>query len=594
WNRGAERIYGYTTADMVNRNTREVLSPSDDVDTRALLDIVRSGQSVEHYETIRRTRSGEAIDVALTVSPIVDDRDRMVAASFISRDISAHRKEATRRNVEHAVTRALLQAESSTQALRDVIQALCLSLGWEHGARWYRDPESNMLRPAEMWTHPSLHASAFVANTAAWKGPPPGSEQSLVELVFDSGEALWSADICSDPRFIRANSARAAGLRTAFMFPVRSSNGTLGVLEFFSCERREPDPALFETAEAISGQIGQYIERHRAEEERIAADARLQRITANIPDVVFQLTLATDGSFRLPFISERIFDLYGMHATDLVKDPAHWLAAVVPEHRRMILKSLARSKRTWQPWSFEASIRCRNGAHKWVRGQASVRYASDGSVYWDGVLSDITLQKRAAIEILTMNEKLEKRVAERTRRLEAMNRELEAFSYSVSHDLRAPLRSVEGFCSLLLQKCGANLDATGVGYVDKVQGAGRRMSELVDDLLKLSRISRTELQFEEVDLSAMARQVVKALQEADTERAMQLDIEDGVSVQGDARLLHVVLENLLGNAWKFTQKTAHPAIAFGRVWHNGRRAIYVRDNGAGFDMKYAGKLFAPF
>jgi light-regulated signal transduction histidine kinase (bacteriophytochrome) len=116
----------------------------------------------------------------------------------------------------------------------------------------------------------------------------------------------------------------------------------------------------------------------------------------------------------------------------------------------------------------------------------------------------------------------------------------------------------------------------------------------VDDLLKLARISRTELQLERVDLSAIARLVLGELQEADPGRLVQIDVEEGVCVNGDARLLHVVLANLLGNAWKFTQKALRPAIAFGMVPHHGRRTIYVRDNGAGFDMKYAHKLFAPF
>jgi two-component system NtrC family sensor kinase len=178
--------------------------------------------------------------------------------------------------------------------------------------------------------------------------------------------------------------------------------------------------------------------------------------------------------------------------------------------------------------------------------------------------------------------------------LERKNMELEAFSYSVSHDLRAPLRSIDGFSSALLENYGSTLDAKGLGYLRRVRAATQRMGELIDDLLQLSKVGRADLQRRQVDLSAIARAVAATLQQTAPERQMGIAIQDGIVVNADQRLLQVVLENLLGNAWKFTANIAKPWIELGTVQQEGFITYFVRDNGAGFDMAYAEKLFAPF
>ncbi len=178
--------------------------------------------------------------------------------------------------------------------------------------------------------------------------------------------------------------------------------------------------------------------------------------------------------------------------------------------------------------------------------------------------------------------------------LERKNRELEAFSYSVSHDLRAPLRSIDGFSQLLLTDCSAALDETGRDYLQRVLRSTKRMGQLIDDLLALARVSRAELRKTRVDISALARSVVDDIRRGESERDVLVEIEDGLSADADGQLLRVVLENLLGNAWKFTTKASNPRIAVGCTEREGQRAFFVRDNGAGFDMDYAQKLFAPF
>ncbi|MBN1137696.1 MAG: GAF domain-containing protein, partial [Anaerolineae bacterium] len=190
--------------------------------------------------------------------------------------------------------------------------------------------------------------------------------------------------------------------------------------------------------------------------------------------------------------------------------------------------------------------------------------------------------------------RLEERVAERTATLAAVNKELEAFAYSVSHDLRAPLRTLDGFSQALLEDYAGQLDATAQDYLRRVQAGSQRMGHLIDDLLKLSRLTQNRMQWARVDLGALAQEIAAELHRAQPERQVEFVIAGKVVAFGDAHLLRVVLENLLGNAWKFTGRQASARIEFGCTEGEDARVYFVRDNGAGFDMDYADRLFTAF
>jgi signal transduction histidine kinase len=193
-------------------------------------------------------------------------------------------------------------------------------------------------------------------------------------------------------------------------------------------------------------------------------------------------------------------------------------------------------------------------------------------------------------EISILNEELKHRVLQ----LEAANRELEAFSYSVSHDLRAPLRSVAGFSQALFEDYAGILDPEGRDSLERIVAATQRMGRLIDDLLNLSRVTRVEMRREKVNLSGLARKIADMLRKTQPGRQAEIIIAEGIVAQGDEQLLTIVLENLLGNAWKFTGKNSNTVIEFGVAQHKGSQAYFIKDNGAGFDMSYAGKMFSPF
>lgn len=216
-----------------------------------------------------------------------------------------------------------------------------------------------------------------------------------------------------------------------------------------------------------------------------------------------------------------------------------------------------------------------------------------GAVVWwnaDLLYRTDSERKRREEEVQKLNEDLTRRGIE----LGAINKELESFSYSVSHDLRAPLRSIDGFSQALVEDYPDTIDAQGKDYLQRVRAASQRMGQLIDDLLSLARITRSEMRREGVDLSALAQAIAGELQETQSERQVEFVIAQGMVATGDARLLRIVLENLLGNAWKFTGKRPRARIELGVTQDDGHRVYFVRDDGAGFDMAYANKIFGAF
>ena len=203
-------------------------------------------------------------------------------------------------------------------------------------------------------------------------------------------------------------------------------------------------------------------------------------------------------------------------------------------------------------------------------------------------------RQRSVDQVRCLNAELEERVRRRTRQLEEANREMEAFCYSVSHDLRAPLRALDGFARILLEDAGHILDKTDHDKLARIIAASARMGRLMDDLLKLSRIGRAGMRLAEADLGNLAGKVVESLRRSEPEREVGVHIAAGLPVRADLGLMRLALENLIGNAWKYTGRQTGARIEFGGREDNGRTVYFVRDNGAGYDMRYAAKLFSPF
>ena len=280
-----------------------------------------------------------------------------------------------------------------------------------------------------------------------------------------------------------------------------------------------------------------------------------------------------------------------------------WRSVHHPDNIDGVFEKLRAALETGQPWEDTFPLRGKDGEYRWFLSRSlPIRDKQGEIVRWFGTSTDITEQRAAESslrekeeQVRLLNGTLEARVEARTSELAEVNRELEAFSYSVSHDLRAPLRSIDGFGQRLIDRySGRVLDEVAIDYLKRMTRASHRMGELIEDLLGLARISRGDLDYRPVNLSALAERITGELRARDPHRNLRISIEPELRAYGDARLLHVALENLLENAWKYTSRKKHADIAFSSCVADGVQACFVRDNASRFDMKNTDHLFAPF
>jgi PAS domain S-box-containing protein len=324
-------------------------------------------------------------------------------------------------------------------------------------------------------------------------------------------------------------------------------------------------------------------------ESRDALEARVQARTRELNqsqeelDQFFSMSLdllcIADFEGRFTRVNPAWQEVLGWTAADLTSAP--FVTFVHPDDAASTTSEAARLANGGVTVNFENRYRCKDGTYRWLNWKAAANH-DRGLIY--ATARDVTDEKHVARE-------MHQYAAELT----AANRELETFSYSVSHDLRAPLRAIDGFSQALLEDCGDALGAEGQEHLRRIRSAAQHMGRLIDDMLKLARVTRADLNFETIDLSAMARTTLARLTKAHQDRSVNWQVHPGLRTIGDARLLQIVMTNLLENAWKFTGKRSQAHIEFGMRDDPGEgREYFVRDNGAGFDATYASKLFGAF
>jgi PAS domain S-box-containing protein len=295
-----------------------------------------------------------------------------------------------------------------------------------------------------------------------------------------------------------------------------------------------------------------------------------------------QIVWAADRNGHFDYYNRRWYEFTGR--PEGIRGDQSWTDIVHPDDQEQCLSRWHSATKSGDAYEIEYRLRERTGAYHWfLRRALPVRDQAGRITRWYGTCTNIDAVKHTEDVLRRANIETD-----------ASNRELEAFSYSVAHDLRSPLRSIDGFSLALLEDNADQLDEEGKSNLARVRAAAQRMARLIDDLLSLSRVSRAEIRRDRVDLGLVARGVAARLHETEPLRDVDVVVDEGLVAFGDTNLLGVVMENLLGNAWKFTSQRPKARIEVGVTSKDGQLAYFIRDNGAGFDMTYASKLFGAF
>ena len=661
--RAAERIFGYSLDEMIGLPIDHLIPGYSrhlaDAETQS-----RSGAS----EVLGRHKSGKDIQLELSIGEYKKN-DNVVYTGII-RDIRPRKDTDRRLAAQFAVTRALAESSSLSVATPKLLQYICEAVGWEVGELWYVNADSNTLHIEGSWHIPSYEVEEF--EKASRKTILfPGID--LVGRVLSSGEPAWIDNVVQDANFPRAPIAARVGLHGAFAFPIRVGDNIACVMAFYNREVVDPDDEMLQMFDSLGKQVGDFIKRTKAEEERdqlliyervarSEAEANADRLaflgeasTALASSLDYQSNLLTVAKLAVKRLADWcavdiVSDEQSFHRVALVhRDPArmewakefqrrftanasapHGVAHVmrtgkakiytdIPDSMLIALAQDAEHFKILQELGLASAMvvplvaRGRTlGAITLASENPARRYAQEDLVFAE------ELARRAAIgidnarlygdaqralrevqaktdEIQILNSQLEQRVRDRTAQLEMIVKELEAFTYSISDDMRGPLRAIDGFSRVLMEEYPDKMDAEGKRLLNIIRSNAETMAQLIDGLLMFSHTGRQPLEQSDLNMEELAQSAFDEIQASQKRRQVLLEMHELPPAFGDRNMVRQVFLRVLSNAFKFSRPKENPQIEIGHKEEMGNQNIYyVRDNGVGFDMQYADKLFGVF
>lgn len=637
WNPAAERLFGYSAQEIVGKHG-SILIPEDRRDEEhKIFDRVTAGSSV-NVETVRRRKDGSVVDVSISVAPIVKDAGEVVGASKIARDITA-RKIAERelKTLEWLLSKPGKRAMNGApegQPYGDLVQFNTNGLIYRSlGEKLLRDIVTDYLdlldSSAAVYEKNGDYAAGIFssgwcrlmdANSRKLCGTPD-NKKALACGKWLCHESCWTDHSKPSIEEGRGIDSECLGGIRIYAVPIFAGKEIIGSINFGYgdpptdperlkelAERYQTDvaqladaakayrtrpPFIIELAkrrlEASARLIGEIVSRKRAENALQESESAFRTLADAVPQMVW----ATRPDGWNTYFNQNWVDYTGLSLEESHGDG--WSKPFHPDDRVRAQEAWRKATAGESKYSLEARLRRKDGVYRWwlVRGEP-LRDQSGTIVKWFGTCTDIHDLKVAEAELRASRDNLEQRVDERTSELQSANRELEAFSYSISHDLRSPLRAIDGYSRMLVEEHNASLNDEGKRLLGVVRSETLRMATLIDELLAFSRVDRQRMQPCQIDMRALAMNALNEVQRANPKRKVRVNIPLLPTVRGEPAMLRQVWVNLLSNAMKFTRHREQAQIDIGVAQPNGEQIFYVRDNGAGFDMAHAGKLFGVF
>jgi PAS domain S-box-containing protein len=545
----AEKRFGYRRGELIGKNVKNIIS--EGFAERLIADALRSVEDAlaqeigSGIELIGRRKDGSDFPIEIMLSPLKSAEGILVTAAI--RDIT-ERKDAEEHLVQmESRYRGLLEAAPDAMVVvNQGGEIVLLNLQAEKQFGYRRDE--------------------LVGKNVKSIIPEGFAERLIADALRSTEDVL------------------AQQIGTGIELTGRRKDGSDFPIEIMLSPLKSAEGILVTTA------IRDITERKRAEEALRESGERARIVAESVTDVIYEWDLKD----KVEWYGD-VDSLMGYPAGGFPRTIDGWVAALHPEDKERVWLAIESQLKGVAPYNVDYRIAEKDGGWRWWSARGTVLRDEQGQPRrWVGAVTDITERKRAEEEIQKLNEQLEERVAERTGQLEASKKEMEAFTYSVSHDLRAPLRHVDGFSKLLIEEHLAELSPDAQEYVATIRDSVLQMGMLIDDLLNLARLGRKQLSTQVTGLNSLAEEVMADLKRANPDRLIEWKVETLPFVECDPALMKQVFANLLSNAVKFTRPRQPAVIELGVTSHDGARAVFVRDNGVGFSMKYANKLFGVF